>query len=1008
MHISILQSKVYVNLEALPSSIEAYLSEAGFSGTEIIVLKKLLEEDALTLRELAAKTGKSTGVLDQAVKKLLKKRILSRETINDTPKYVLKSLNSILEWMEEDTKLKQQMMQRRHENFESFVRSLTVGKKRPEMEYFEGLEGLKRAYTQLLERGNDIVQYGPIVYLAEEDPLRDFRVQWFRERRNKGIFSRVITHNTPLGRRFQSRDVFEYRKTILVDPDAYSFAFEKVITGDTVACFQLEEERACFIKYPELAQEERSFFERLWNKKIEPAAHEEYVPTTQENYVPPRSAVPLKTKTLSQLREFFLSRTSLVAMFFCALLAAIITYSLYRENTVQATRRIQEKVQSIGATGALQFDAVDLNDIRTAEDINNPNYAKVIYILNQIRNQNEGIKFAYILRPTNKPDMWEWVADSDSLNPNVKIDLNNDGMIDERDHLSFPGESYDVSGQDIQKALYKPAVSQEPYTDQWGTWISGWAPIRDADGNVVAVFGVDVEAESIKTFSQSNITPLLSFAALFLLFVLIRLAAFNRSLLQELFETIHAKKGKLLLVGGLLASASVSIAVYISQINTDIQQAREKLLAIASTGAMQFSAQELNQYHVLDDVRKPAYKDTIYKLHNILTQNSNIKYAYIIRPLKGTTTFEFIADADAYGIDIFKVQDIDNNGAIDSSDDIPYPGLSYDIGHIDILRKENYHRSIVTEKPYTDKWGTVLTGYAPIMDDDGSIAGVLAVDVNAGKFYWPGFTVFVPLILYVTAVAGYVLFGTKTYKQSLLFNFVRRILTKKFLLVALFILMTFYWLVFGLYFYTLHLIKEETGKRLLSIVVTAVSQIDPDDLENLRFARDMKSEEYQRVFTQLNDIRNKNTDITYAFILRPTEVDGIWEFVADADSNHYIPNVFLDYNKDNEVNEADENVAPGVQYDITYSYPEMHRDGFQSARYEYGPEDQWGASMSARAPILSNDGKPVGILGIDKSIVFIDDGILKQLKTSIYSIYLIIIILFALFLRERYKINNDT
>ncbi|HVW66637.1 MAG TPA: hypothetical protein VHA78_02805 [Candidatus Peribacteraceae bacterium] len=50
-------------MTSLPSSIEVYLEEAGFSGTEILILKKLLEEDALTLRELAAKTGKRTNTL---------------------------------------------------------------------------------------------------------------------------------------------------------------------------------------------------------------------------------------------------------------------------------------------------------------------------------------------------------------------------------------------------------------------------------------------------------------------------------------------------------------------------------------------------------------------------------------------------------------------------------------------------------------------------------------------------------------------------------------------------------------------------------------------------------------------------------------------------------------------------------------------------------------------------------------------------------------------------------
>jgi len=55
----------------LPASIEAYLEEAGFSATEMLIVRQLLDHGATTLREIAVKTGKSTGVLDQAMRKLL-------------------------------------------------------------------------------------------------------------------------------------------------------------------------------------------------------------------------------------------------------------------------------------------------------------------------------------------------------------------------------------------------------------------------------------------------------------------------------------------------------------------------------------------------------------------------------------------------------------------------------------------------------------------------------------------------------------------------------------------------------------------------------------------------------------------------------------------------------------------------------------------------------------------------------------------------------------------------
>ena len=59
-------------MTALPAHIEEYLLEAGFTSTEILVLRRLLVGESMTLREMASNTGKSTGVLDQAMKKLLR------------------------------------------------------------------------------------------------------------------------------------------------------------------------------------------------------------------------------------------------------------------------------------------------------------------------------------------------------------------------------------------------------------------------------------------------------------------------------------------------------------------------------------------------------------------------------------------------------------------------------------------------------------------------------------------------------------------------------------------------------------------------------------------------------------------------------------------------------------------------------------------------------------------------------------------------------------------------
>lgn len=291
-------------MNVIPTSIETQLLESGFSSTEILVLRQLMEHNGLTLRELAAKTGKSTGVLDQATKKLLRRSILKKEWINESYKYTLDSLQAISRWIQKDTHEKQEQLDRKFQNFEAFISSLEVDQRKPDIQYFEGDDGLKRAYTKLLELGPETLHYFPVTCLAEDDPLRDFRVQYFRERHRRGIFSRVIAHDTPLGRRYQSRDPFEYRKTILVPESLYPFTYEKVIAGKTVACFNHAEKRACFIAYPELADTERVFFERTWNLESEKQPEgETAVPSKETVLIAPD--VSLKTKTLSALREFF-------------------------------------------------------------------------------------------------------------------------------------------------------------------------------------------------------------------------------------------------------------------------------------------------------------------------------------------------------------------------------------------------------------------------------------------------------------------------------------------------------------------------------------------------------------------------------------------------------------------------------------------------------------------------------------------------------------------------------
>lgn len=960
-------------MDALPSSIEAYLREAGFSGTEILILRKLLEADALRLRDLAIKTGKSSGVLDQALKKLLRKGIIAREIINESPKYTLHSLQAVRRWMEEDVRKKREMLLRKQRDFDSFIATIAKGKERPDMQYFETAEGIEQAYTLLLEKGKEFLQYLPITCKEEEDPLRDFRVQYFRERRRKGIFLRIIAHDTPLGRRFRSRDIFEYRKTMLVQPAEYPFAFEQIIVGGTIACFDHAKKRACFVEFPQLAESHRLLFESLWR-----AAEHGRKFTKEELSAAPAAppqppAISLETRTLSALREFLLSRRSMAIMGLSALLAASITYGLYQRNLSLNLSRIQERVQAIATTGALQIDPTDLAALQVEEDWKKPQWAKVVNQLKDMRVQNDDILFVYIFRKSTRvPSQLEFVSDSHSLNPYANtdddptnnVDTNSDGITSGPDVLIWPGYVYPEPPEGAFPAFGGPTAS-EIYTDSWGSVASGYAPIRTAEGETVAVLAVDMRAEKLQELSSESFRPIVYFVLLFFAFLLIRLAAFNRPLLKELLQAFHVRSLAMLVALALILSAAVTYGLYRYSVYLHFERMQEQVKAVAATGSFQFDAEDLEALQVEEDWKKPQWKKVVQQLINIRENNDDVVFAYILRRAADPTRIEFVADS--HSLNPYAKIDLDGNGVIDDADALTPPGMPYK----DVPGEAfaGYEGPVTNKDLYEDQWGVLLSGYAPIRNQIGAPVAVLAIDMRAEKlseFTRKNFDLLLSLIIF------FVLFLTVEIAalNPALLKKVPQLLQRRIVLLSL-LVFSFLALVFtyGIYLYTLKLMERAVGTSMMSIAAAAVPRFKTEDLVVLRRAGDMRRPEYQRVFKVLNEIRDSSKDIKFVYILRPTEQQGVWEFVADADSNYNLPVVGVDHNKDGILDEADENIWPGVGYDVQHSSPEMYREGLIHPMYELNAApDQWGSFITGSVPIVDRNRSAVAVLGIDVDI----------------------------------------
>jgi adenylate cyclase len=133
----------------------------------------------------------------------------------------------------------------------------------------------------------------------------------------------------------------------------------------------------------------------------------------------------------------------------------------------------------------------------------------------------------YVLRPTERPG-WlrfsgDWVRHGEA------------GRV---------AQEYDATrAQKILDGLIAPSVEDDVYTDEWGTLISGYAPIKDAAGKTVGLVGVDVEVARIQEVKRQVLWTTLAMygVAAGLLWLIALIVGRNvRAPLQRLIEASSA------------------------------------------------------------------------------------------------------------------------------------------------------------------------------------------------------------------------------------------------------------------------------------------------------------------------------------------------------------------------------------------------------------------------------------------------------------------------------------
>lgn len=191
-------------------------------------------------------------------------------------------------------------------------------------------------------------------------------------------------------------------------------------------------------------------------------------------------------------QSFFYSfRTRVTFIFIFSLL--LITWAgnvvRYQHSLNMQFDLIRKSLKIVAKTCALMIDAETINKIPlTHQGVTSPAYQEIMDKLIRIKKTNTFIRNIYVMTTTDKPDIWQFIVDSDPV----------EDTMSGKEVTAFPGDTYDVSRfPQMRQAFQGPIVDKILSADEWAVSLSAYAPIYDQTGKAVAILGFDVDASKI-------------------------------------------------------------------------------------------------------------------------------------------------------------------------------------------------------------------------------------------------------------------------------------------------------------------------------------------------------------------------------------------------------------------------------------------------------------------------------------------------------------------------------
>ncbi|MCE9637388.1 MAG: hypothetical protein K8T90_16915 [Planctomycetes bacterium] len=142
--------------------------------------------------------------------------------------------------------------------------------------------------------------------------------------------------------------------------------------------------------------------------------------------------------------------------------------------------------------GSTLIDVEAHQRLRVASDEQSPDYQEIRKTLQTIRSRCEGVRYVYTMR-LQEDGTFKFVVDAEQ-NP---------------EEVSHLGDVFDGEVSEAMRAAFAagsgPQVEESFSTDNFGVWLSCYAPLVTADGKVDGVLGMDTAADSVIAYERASL-----------------------------------------------------------------------------------------------------------------------------------------------------------------------------------------------------------------------------------------------------------------------------------------------------------------------------------------------------------------------------------------------------------------------------------------------------------------------------------------------------------------------